>query len=164
MRKDIKKGGFNLIELLVVMAIIAVLVALVIAAINIARRASRDTTRRSNAQSIKSALEDYYARMKSYPPAGGAAATTYADLGQIKTVLNNGVACGASTAGICALTDPSGADNAAGAGNRYCLRRGANGDGVSSKYTLRIRMESAPAGTPTCTGAINANDENFSQD
>ena len=82
MQKIKKQGGFNLIELLVVMAIIAVLIALVVAAISIARRAARNTERRNAAQTIKAGLEDYYARNKSYPNLNltGAAGNTLSTL------------------------------------------------------------------------------------
>lgn len=135
---DGKKGGFNLIELLVVMAIIAVLVALVIAAINIARRASRDTERRSNATSIQAALEDHYARHKEYPD------TASVDtLGEINSMLDLGTD----------LEDPNG-DN-----DRYCYKigvPGAGGTAQTGKYVLRITMESDGDNDdkPSCTAVL----------
>lgn len=69
LKKLFKKdhGAFTLIELMVVMAIIAILITLIIGAITVARRTTRDTQRRSNVQTIKTALEGYYAANKLYP-------------------------------------------------------------------------------------------------
>lgn len=114
-----KQGGFNLIELLVVMAIIAVLVALVIAAINIARRASRDTERRSNANAIKAALEDEYAREKTYPD------FTWTDLDDINSGLD------------LELSDPNGEIN------RYYYDIGTCEEDEAGKYSLYILTEGA---------------------
>lgn len=146
MKKIIKKeGGFNLIELLVVMAIIAVLISLVIAAISIARRGTRNTERRSNAQSIKAALEDYYARNKEYP-VRLVAATTWNNLTTINTNLGT------------TLTDPN-AEN-----TRYCYKKGTPTTNTPGKYVLRVRMEGSPGTgvTPSCTVATDANSEDFS--
>lgn len=62
-----RKDGFTLIELMVVMAIIAVLSVLIIGAIQLARRASVETTHRSNAKTIQTAMEAFYAKKKAYP-------------------------------------------------------------------------------------------------
>lgn len=131
--------GFTLVELLVVMAIIAVLVTLIIIAIQSARRAQRDTQRRSNMNSIKTGLEAYYAgsATKNYP------AGPYANLPAIQTGLGNYLSG--------TLSDPSGAVG----NNRYCYAR--NGAG----YRLRMRPEGAGGGTPSCTGALVAGDESF---
>jgi len=75
--------GFTLIELLVVMAIIAVLVTLIVAAINIARRASRDTTRRNNVTGVKAALEEYFAQNKMYPGVVPVGSTNYVPISSI---------------------------------------------------------------------------------
>lgn len=63
-----KKKGFTLIELVVVMAIIAVLAVLIIGAITVARRTSTETIHRSNARTVQTATEAYYTKAKSYPP------------------------------------------------------------------------------------------------
>lgn len=62
-----KKHGFTLIELVVVMAIIAVLSMLIIGAIVMARRVSIETTHRSNLRTVRVALEAKYANDKKYP-------------------------------------------------------------------------------------------------
>lgn len=61
-----KKGGFTLIELVVVMAIIAILAVLIIGAIIVARRVSTETTNRSNAKTVQTGLEAFYSRYKNY--------------------------------------------------------------------------------------------------
>ncbi|MCL5094128.1 MAG: prepilin-type N-terminal cleavage/methylation domain-containing protein [Patescibacteria group bacterium] len=73
MKKLSKKGldlskskGFTLIELMVVMAIIAVLAVLIIGAIQAARRTQTETANRSNAKTLQTGLEAFYARNKAY--------------------------------------------------------------------------------------------------
>jgi prepilin-type N-terminal cleavage/methylation domain-containing protein len=62
-----KKKGFTLIELVVVMAIIAVLAALIIGAIIVARNAATQTQNRGNAKTIQTGFEAWYTRNKTYP-------------------------------------------------------------------------------------------------
>jgi prepilin-type N-terminal cleavage/methylation domain-containing protein len=66
-----KRKGFTLIELVVVMAIIAILSVLVIGAITVARRTSTETANRGTAKSIQTGLEAYYAKNKQYPATTG---------------------------------------------------------------------------------------------
>lgn len=73
------KKAFTLIEVMVVMAIIAVLAILIIGAITLARRTATETTHRSNAKTIQTALERVYATNKMY--CGG----------------STGITCGANT-------------------------------------------------------------------
>jgi type IV pilus assembly protein PilA len=61
-----KKKGFTLIELVVVMAIIAVLAVIIIGAIVVARNTATETTNRANANILRTALESYYSRYKVY--------------------------------------------------------------------------------------------------
>jgi len=67
--KRTNKGGFTLVELVVVIAIIAILMALAIVTINTVRRQSRNAALRNDAQTMKVALESYYASSKAYPSA-----------------------------------------------------------------------------------------------
>lgn len=62
-----KARGFTLIELVVVMAIIAILAVLIIGAISIARQQSDITRLKSDAHSIQTALEGYYADHRNFP-------------------------------------------------------------------------------------------------
>jgi prepilin-type N-terminal cleavage/methylation domain-containing protein len=79
MTKINEKKGFTLIELMVVMAIIAVLAVLMIGAIQLARSTATETTHRSNAKTLQTALESNFAKYKMY--------------------------CGGSTGIACAATD-----------------------------------------------------------
>ena len=58
--------GFTLIELMVVMAIIAVLSTLIIGAIQLARNTATETTNRSNARTVETALESNFAKYRTY--------------------------------------------------------------------------------------------------
>jgi len=80
MRKLKEKQGFTLIEVVVVMAIIAVLAVLVVGAITVARNTARETTHRSNAKTVQTGLEAFYAAHKAYPAAGNYSFTTAAAL------------------------------------------------------------------------------------
>jgi len=63
-----KKKGFTLIEMLIVIAVIGVLAIAVLSAINPIEqmRKARDTRRRSNAAELLNALERYYATFEEY--------------------------------------------------------------------------------------------------
>ncbi|BCX14925.1 MAG: hypothetical protein KatS3mg088_608 [Patescibacteria group bacterium] len=62
-----KKLGFTLIELLVVISIIGILISLSLFGIQNARKSSRDAKRKSDLESIRSALEMYKADNGRYP-------------------------------------------------------------------------------------------------
>ena len=64
-----KKGGFTLIELLVVVAIIAILVSVGMVSYSGIQQRGRDTTRKTDLESVASALETYYADNGAYPTA-----------------------------------------------------------------------------------------------
>ncbi len=71
-----RRKGFTLIEMLIVIAVIGVLAVAVLSAINPIEqmRKARDTRRRSNAAELLNALERYYATHETYPSAFTAAA------------------------------------------------------------------------------------------
>jgi prepilin-type N-terminal cleavage/methylation domain-containing protein len=89
------KKAFTLIEVMVVMAIIAVLAILIIGAIQLARKTATETTARSNAKGVQTALERVYATNKVYCGAGSAPTCT---------AVNGGVAN--MTAFLTAIGDP----------------------------------------------------------
>ncbi len=64
--KTYSKKGFTLVEIMVVMAIIAVLATLVIGAVQLARRTATETTHRSNARAVQTALEGSFAKYRAY--------------------------------------------------------------------------------------------------
>ena len=68
-----KKKGFTLVELLIVIAIIALLATLAIISFTTAQRKSRDAKRKEDISQIQKALEIYYFENGEYPPSGGAA-------------------------------------------------------------------------------------------
>lgn len=64
-----KRKGFTLIELLVVIAIIGILAAMILVAVSGARAKARDSRRKSDLRSIKSALAQYFTDNDAYPAA-----------------------------------------------------------------------------------------------
>lgn len=73
-----KKGGFTLIEILVVIGIVAILAAIVLIAINPARQFAQanDTQRRSNVNAILNAIGQYISDNKGTVPDSGDMSTT----------------------------------------------------------------------------------------
>jgi prepilin-type N-terminal cleavage/methylation domain-containing protein len=59
--------GFSLVEVLVTTAISVIILTVVVSSIQAARAHARDNVRRATLQSIKLALEQYYAKNKMYP-------------------------------------------------------------------------------------------------
>ncbi len=66
-----KRKGFTLIELLVVISIIGILLSLSFFGIQNARQSSRDGKRKSDLESVRSALEMYKADYGKYPSTSG---------------------------------------------------------------------------------------------
>ena len=65
-----KNNGFTLLELLIAIAIIAILTSLSLVALGGAREQARDGRRKSDLETIRSALELYKADCNQYPAAG----------------------------------------------------------------------------------------------
>lgn len=66
----IKKKGFSLIELMVVVAIIGILVGIVTVNMQSAKENSRDKKRQADLYTISGALQLYYSEKKTYPILG----------------------------------------------------------------------------------------------
>lgn len=64
-----RRGGFTLVEVLVVMAIIGLLIAFSTVAYRATKEAARDAKRRGDLQSVRSALELYRTDCRQYPAA-----------------------------------------------------------------------------------------------
>lgn len=62
-----KKSGFTLIEVIVVMAIIAVLAALIVGAVTLARNTAKETIHRGNAKTLQAGAEAHYSKHRYYP-------------------------------------------------------------------------------------------------
>jgi type II secretion system protein G len=88
-----RKGGFTLIELLVVVAIIAILVSVGMVSYSGIQQRGRDTTRKTDLESVASALETYYADNGAYP----AASSGRIDCGGALTWGTSALTCGGKT-------------------------------------------------------------------
>lgn len=91
-----KIKGFTLIELLIVMTIIAVLMGLALVSYQGARKTARDGKRKTDIETIRSALEICYADTNSYPLTGE---------------INTSVSCGGKTYLTPTPKDPATSNN-----------------------------------------------------
>jgi prepilin-type N-terminal cleavage/methylation domain-containing protein len=127
-----KKKGFTLVELLIVIAIISVLVVMVLIAIDPLRviRESRDSKDRSELNGVKAALQLYFNEHNAYPATLGPLAPDY-----IRTVPNgiNYVPAGTDYTASIAVSHVITADNESGA---RC--GGDSGQGIGDAGTFYI--------------------------
>jgi prepilin-type N-terminal cleavage/methylation domain-containing protein len=143
--KDLN-GGFTLIELVVVMAIIAFLMLVLIGGILVARTASRTAANRTNGNSIRLAMEAYYAKNTRYPviPSGNASILP-ANVGS--AVVGNTVATTASPNGLLGFgIDNSGTSSLKTDG---CSNSGTYVLSVTTGYAIWVA--NAPTTGTTCT-------------
>ncbi len=124
-------SAFTLIELLIVIAIIALMMAISIFGLSGARENSRDQRRKSDIESLRTALELYRADCDRYPANGEIVAGT-----QLEGTLSSGSKCLNSYVYMKEVpTDPL-----AGASYQY------NQTGGGSGYDLCSTLERPPAG------------------
>lgn len=74
-----KRGGFTIVELLIVIVVIAILAAIVIVAYNNVQARSRDSKRAADARNFAVIIESFYAINSYYPPFNPAAGVGVAD-------------------------------------------------------------------------------------
>lgn len=125
--------GFTLIELLVVISIITIIMAISIFGLTNARQSARDGRRKSDLETVRSALELYRADCGSYPGSLGTS---------IRGANSSGNTCLTSTTYLQLVpTDPLG-------NNAYIYRRITN-----TTYELCSTLEQPGSATSTsCSG------------
>lgn len=136
-----KKAGFTLFELLIVMAIIGILTAIGSVSYSSVQQKGRNSRRLQDMKAVQNALEQYYGETGSYPTSGCNVGTTYLPAGLPVDPKNSGIytytlpCTSASQYCICAQFEPDNnsygnADSNAcaglsnmGTGEFYCLRQ-----------------------------------------
>lgn len=148
MKKIIQKEhGFTLIELLVVIAIIVLLMAISIFGLAGARESSRDQRRKTDIETIRSAVELYRADCDRYPATAEISAGT-----QFEGTQSSGNKC--LTSYVYLKTVP--ADPTTGATYRYVQTGGGTG------YEICSTLEKIPSGSTsvTCGGSATCGGSN----
>jgi len=135
------RGGFTIVELLIVIVVIGILAALVIVTYNGIQQKARDTERKTDIKALQGHLEAYWADNAKYPTladvndasAGGFRLTNFKGLDQASFAdpknASSQQLCGAATADCYGyVVTPTGCDNGSG--------------GDCTNYTLTADLES----------------------
>lgn len=126
-RLQADRGGFTIVELLIVIVVIGILAALVIVTYNGIQQKARDTERKTDIKALQGHLEAYWADNAKYPTlanvndasAGGFRQTNFKGLDSAAFAdpknASSQQLCGAATASCYGYqTTPPGCDNGAG--------------------------------------------------
>jgi prepilin-type N-terminal cleavage/methylation domain-containing protein len=140
-KKNRLGGGFTLLELLIAISIIAVLTSISLFALNKARQQTRDARRKSDLETIRSALEIYkadcnfYPNQSSFPNANG-------------ELNGNSAPCTIGAANVYLKSRP--ADPNSGSNYVYVpAPSGCSATGTCRSYTLWARLENPPSSLPS---------------
>ncbi|HEX5394901.1 MAG TPA: prepilin-type N-terminal cleavage/methylation domain-containing protein [Candidatus Saccharimonadales bacterium] len=133
------KGGFTIVELLIVIVVIGILAALVIVTYNGIQQRARDTERKTDVKSLQGQLEAFWADQAKYPCLASVTATCATDLNDttFRTTNMKGLdpaaladpknagsqqLCGATTASCYGyVPSPTGCDNVTTDCDNYAL-------------------------------------------
>jgi prepilin-type N-terminal cleavage/methylation domain-containing protein len=137
-RLQADRGGFTIVELLIVIVVIGILAALVIVTYNGIQQKARDTERKTDIKAVQGHLEAYWADNAKYPTLTNVNDTAFrtanfkgldsASFADPKNAASQQL-CGAATASCYGyVVTPSGCDNGAG--------------GDCTNYTLTADLES----------------------
>jgi type II secretion system protein G len=88
-RLEADRGGFTIIELLIVIVVIGILAALVIVTYNGIQQKARDTERKTDIKAVQGHLEAYWADNAKYPCMASVTATCTADVNDSTFRSNN---------------------------------------------------------------------------
>jgi prepilin-type N-terminal cleavage/methylation domain-containing protein len=94
MKQSMYKGGFTLLEIIVVLAVIAIFSTIALGAFSESRQLARDKFRQTSLQELQLAITMYHAENDAYPAAGcGAAGSKFVGPGPVNGNLVNLESC-----------------------------------------------------------------------
>ena len=140
-----KKKGFTLIELMIVITVIAILAAMVLFGLGAAQKNARDVQRAQLMKAMQLMLQSYYSDKGSYPPtaawsSAGLFSTSATTLGAYVTgpLMDPGCGKGANTVDITTHTSPFNATDITATG---CTA-------LNPVYAYNLGVGTCPAGAP----------------
>ncbi len=138
------RRGFNLVEILVLLAIVALIGTFAAVAVSAARSKSRDAVRLSHVRQVQTALEDYFVANNAYPD-GEVIPLGYGNAGCLDTS-GFQASCDASASNAIMRAVPSGLSiglkglsACGGVSNAYCYLKTEDGDA----YVVQFELENA---------------------